>query len=210
MWFAGVWMIGLLGVPMSEILAAKPGAPVPGEARTHGIAMADVVGERWSGSCEEANLLGRSFRRSLSFMRGKLDDMFTIFEDEKCTKAALEIEFIGDYEITEARQDFASPVDFSYEEVMLRPLTEDIAKALAMVRFCGVARWKVNSPQTLTRQSESASCPIQETPLKVLDLVGMEGNVLYLGKPGMPSEGGNQRARPAELEFSAPFSRKGL
>lgn len=158
------------------------------------------------GGCEDLMFLPLSASVAMHF--GVTEFSRTMYGslDGSCGTRDVEVTYSGSYSIdkqtAEQKKIDASPIDLTYNKVVVKPLSDAGRDVLNNIPggFCGHQDWKTNQDIDLTTNSTETTCPLIDLPEVQYDLVSTKDSSVRFGATGVKSAPSKMEQRPTELK----------
>lgn len=167
-----------------------------------------IVGS-WEGPCDKSEILNLGGRASLKFSPNDFQREVQLFGNDKCESFNISVITSGEFTLGsgEGYPEKVYPVDYHFNKVVVKPLTDAGVKALESGALCGVKDWKVNEEKDLTSVSGKLGCVLPAMPSSVFDVVRVDDKTLKTGALGLPFAPNKAESRPKDVS-NVTFTRK--
>jgi hypothetical protein len=165
------------------------------------LARAPELQGAWVSDCDAYGPLKLSGKAFSAFEPLRYKKKIAIYSDNACATQTAEVRYTGEYKIgnSDDLPRGLNRVDFTPKTLVVKPTSDEGAKALNALKLCGISDWKVDASRDVSQAAKKAGCLAEKLEVAQFDVYSLDDNKLKFGSTyllGAPTKAEN---RPSQL-----------
>ena len=171
----------------------------------------ELAGE-WRTDCHKLDWLGFSYeRQTLKFsLLGDFDRLTTVYTDASCATSSSSLSEHGTFSALGASQSTpnATDINFQIAAATVKPDSDDGAKALNALGYCGVTGWQSGGEVDVIGKTCLGRTHAKGEVIFDVYNIDQDGKRLKTGKASLLVDKSDANARPTKLDDSLPYAKQ--
>lgn len=169
------------------------------------LARAPELQGAWVSTCDAYGPLKLSGKAYYAFEPLRYKKKIAIYSDDACAKQTAEVRYTGEFKVgnSDDLPEGLNRVDFTPKTLVVKPTSEEGAKALNATKLCGISDWKIDASRDVTQAAKQGNCLAEKLEVTQFDVYSLDDKTLKFGSTyllGAPTKAEN---RPSQLNERA-------